>query len=81
MTKRRKIASLSIDEKLCKGCNICVELCAKDVFTVSERINRQGYYVPVPAFVEKCTGCLICELICPELAVVLELSEAAVESG
>ena len=71
METKKKITSIFIDEELCKGCNICVELCGKHVFTISEQINQRGYYVPVPTHLTKCTGCLICELICPELAVVL----------
>ncbi len=71
----KKVTSIIIDEQLCKGCDICVELCGKDVFTVSETINRLGYYIPVPVRVDDCTGCLICELICPEIAVILNIDE------
>jgi 2-oxoglutarate ferredoxin oxidoreductase subunit delta len=71
MDKVKRISSIHIDEELCKGCQICIELCARDVFTVSEQINTRGYYVPVPTHLDKCTGCQICELICPELAVIL----------
>lgn len=71
MGKERKITSIYIDEELCKGCRICIELCAKDVFTISEQINQRGYLVPVPTHLAQCTSCLLCELICPELAVIL----------
>jgi len=81
MTNKKKEISIYIDEKLCKGCNICVELCGKDVFTVSGHINRRGYYVPIPTYAEKCTGCLICELICPELAVILEIKEILMQNA
>ena len=71
MEKEKRITSIYIDEELCKGCQICIELCARDVFAVSEQINQRGYYVPVPTHLDKCTVCQICELICPELAVIL----------
>ena len=71
MKGKKKIESIFIDETLCKGCGICAECCSKNVFTISEQINQQGYYVPVPAHLNECTGCLLCELICPELAVIL----------
>ena len=73
MEKKKKQYRIFIDEDYCKGCNICVELCATDVFEVSEQINIKGYYVPIPVRLEKCGGCQICELTCPELAVILEL--------
>ncbi len=72
MAKKKKQYKIFIDEEFCKGCDICIELCATDVFTISEQINSRGYYVPIPTLLEKCNGCKICELICPELAVILE---------
>jgi len=72
---KKKVTSIVIDELLCKGCDICIELCGKDVFDKSEKINRHGYYIPVPVRVNACTGCLICELICPELAVILVMDK------
>ena len=75
MAKKKKEIFIYIDEKLCKGCDICVELCPKDVFTISEQINQQGYYIPIPTSIDDCTGCMLCELICPELAVILKIKE------
>jgi 2-oxoglutarate ferredoxin oxidoreductase subunit delta len=75
MAKKKKEISIYIDEKLCKGCDICVELCPKDVFTISEQINQQGYYIPIPTSIDVCTRCMLCELICPELAVILKIKE------
>jgi 2-oxoglutarate ferredoxin oxidoreductase subunit delta len=80
MPKQKKEISIFIDEKLCKGCDICIELCPKDVFTVSKQINQQGYYIPIPTKIEVCTGCFICELICPEIAVILDIKEEKVKS-
>ncbi len=72
MLKNKKNISIFIDERYCKGCDICVELCDKDVFTTAENINQQGYYIPVVSHIENCSGCMICDLICPEFAVVLK---------
>ncbi|MFC1563709.1 ferredoxin family protein [candidate division KSB1 bacterium] len=68
---KKKCFAIYIDESLCKGCDICVELCGKDVFTVSGQINQKGYYIPIPVNIDDCSGCRICELICPEIAVIL----------
>lgn len=75
MTKKSKDITLYIDEKLCKGCSICVVFCNKDVFVESDQINKQGYYVPIPEKIEECNGCMICELLCPELAIIIEIEE------
>ena len=68
---KKKIESIYIDEKFCKGCDICIELCPKDVFTVSPKINSRGYYVPLTTYLETCNVCKICELVCPEMAIIL----------
>jgi 2-oxoglutarate ferredoxin oxidoreductase subunit alpha len=62
---------IEIDEELCKGCNICVEMCKRGVFEVSSQLNRRGYYIPVPSSPEQCNLCGLCELLCPELAIIL----------
>jgi len=68
----KKHYKIIINEELCKGCDICVELCPTNVFELSEQINTKGYYVPKPILIENCTGCKICDLICPEMAILLE---------
>ncbi len=68
---KKGIESLEINENLCKGCDICIEFCPTDVFDKSDKLNRRGYYLPVVARVEDCTGCRICDLMCPEMAIVI----------
>lgn len=60
---------IDIDEELCKGCEICTDLCPKKVFETSGRINKRGYYLPVPVKEDECTECRLCELLCPEFAI------------
>lgn len=71
--KRHKkgVELIEINENLCKGCDICIEFCPTDVFQKSDKLNRKGYYVPIVARVENCTDCRICDLLCPELAIVI----------
>ena len=69
---KKEVTAIYIDEDYCKGCDICIELCPTYVFEKSEDINQLGYYVPVPVRIEDCNACMICDLICPELAVILE---------
>jgi Pyruvate/2-oxoacid:ferredoxin oxidoreductase delta subunit len=35
-------------------------------------MNKKGYRLPDPVRMEKCTECGICDLYCPDFAIVLE---------
>lgn len=58
-----KAPSVTISVALCKACGICVALCPKGVL-----VEGAGG-VPEVANGEACTGCRICELHCPDLAI------------
>lgn len=68
---KRGNTNVQINENMCKGCEICIEFCPLNVFRISDKLNRKGYYLPIVVREEECTGCRICELMCPELAIVL----------
>ncbi|HEX77216.1 MAG TPA: 4Fe-4S binding protein [Dehalococcoidia bacterium] len=57
---------IGIDRARCKGCGLCIELCARGVF-------RSDAGMPVVAHQERCTACGNCELICPDFAIDLEV--------
>ncbi|MBW2147372.1 MAG: 4Fe-4S binding protein [Deltaproteobacteria bacterium] len=61
-----------IDEIYCKGCNICIDQCPKKVFENSSKRNPKGYLVPEVSHAENCIGCLLCEMICPDMAITVE---------
>ncbi|MCK4764451.1 MAG: 4Fe-4S binding protein [Candidatus Aminicenantes bacterium] len=62
---------ITINEELCKGCEICTDFCPKKVLASSNTINKKGYYLPAATHKDKCTGCRLCELMCPELAILI----------
>ena len=35
-----------IDSKLCKGCDICINVCPKKVYSKSDRVNAKNVYLP-----------------------------------
>jgi NAD-dependent dihydropyrimidine dehydrogenase PreA subunit len=52
---------ISIDLTLCKKCGICEYICSHSVFKTKEAV--------LLVYDERCTGCYICELICPDCAI------------
>ncbi len=59
---------ISVNTAWCKGCGICAAFCPVKVFTQ----ERDG--TPVPEYQERCTGCKLCVLRCPDFAIQLEVS-------
>lgn len=59
---------IEVNEYYCKGCELCVGVCPKDVLAMDEeRLTPKGYH-PVYLLDDGCTGCALCALICPEAA-------------
>lgn len=61
-----------IDSKLCKGCDICINVCPKKVYSKSDEVNSKNVYLPFPENEEGCTKCGLCELSCPDQAICVE---------
>ncbi len=61
--------SVKIEEKFCKGCDICVYFCPKEVLELSEERNEKGYNVAEVVKPEECIQCGLCEENCPDLAI------------
>lgn len=60
---------IHIYEDLCKGCEICVAMCPKDILAMGDDlkvhvVNRKD-----------CTVCRICEWHCPDFAIFIEKKE------
>lgn len=64
------MGKIVIDEKMCKGCTLCVSACPLLLIRISQRINSKGYY-PAEYFdpAGKCTHCTLCALTCPDAAI------------
>jgi len=61
--------SILIDENQCKGCQICIEKCPKNILVISNKRNKKGFLIPEIKEEELCNQCLICEYICPDMAI------------
>ena len=58
-----------INEELCFGCGLCVDLCTEDVLRFDE--VKKKPYVKYP---RDCVACLFCEAGCPIQAIEVELT-------
>lgn len=55
----------------CKGCEICVHFCPREVLETSIHTNAKGYHLPqlIAGKENACVHCEFCSLICPEFAI------------
>jgi 2-oxoglutarate ferredoxin oxidoreductase subunit delta len=59
---------IEVNEMYCKGCEICVDACPKEVLALdNEHLTPKGYH-PVILIRDGCTGCAVCAVVCPEAA-------------
>ena len=67
-----------INEAWCKHCYICVSVCPRGVLTLDESRLVGGYRpVVVKDDDARCTGCRNCELLCPDLAIQVDVPESS----
>jgi 2-oxoglutarate ferredoxin oxidoreductase subunit delta len=65
--------SVEIYRGWCKKCGICIAFCPQKVLAADD----SGY--PVVENPEKCTGCMLCEMRCPDFAIVVHKDEKSRE--
>ncbi len=59
----------------CKECRFCVELCPKDVLSISRSLNKKGYHPPevTKGKEQACIACHFCEHVCPDFAIFVQM--------
>jgi len=60
-----------IDSERCKGCGLCVDVCPKNVLSISDKVNPKGHF---PVFQERpddCIYCTLCCIMCPDVAITI----------
>lgn len=64
---------VTIAEKLCKGCGLCVQACPKKIMQLSkDRLNEKGYPPAEVSDMGQCTACASCAKMCPDSVITVE---------
>lgn len=58
----------------CKGCRLCIEFCPRQALHESNEFNRKGYHFASPDS-GLCLNCGLCQLVCPEFAIMVSSPE------
>jgi len=58
-----------IDSERCKGCGLCVNTCPAHTLSLSDSVNKRGYYFSHQVNESACIGCASCALVCPDACV------------
>ena len=66
------MAKVSFNEKLCKGCGLCVTVCPKKIVELKRELNEKGYHPATCTDSEKCIGCAFCATMCPDCIITVE---------
>jgi len=60
---------ITIDKELCKECHLCVFACKHGNIVAGKEYNSKGYRPVCFQDDGKCTGCALCAITCPEIAI------------
>lgn len=59
-----------VDIERCKGCDLCVVACPKDVLSLAGKdVNDRGYHYATVVKPDDCIGCAACAVVCPDACI------------
>jgi 2-oxoglutarate ferredoxin oxidoreductase subunit delta len=63
------MAKVIFDTERCKGCELCISVCPKNIVRLSENFNAQGYRPAEVLDQDSCIGCAFCARMCPDCVI------------
>jgi len=62
--------AVTVNTERCKGCNLCVVACPKNVLDLQQKeVNNRGYHFAYMAQPDECIGCQSCAMVCPDACI------------
>jgi len=74
MSKTKRRIMITIDEDICKGCGLCIDVCPQKAMGFAGHMNSRGFHPAVVVDPESCTGCAQCALMCPDVCITIRRS-------
>ncbi|MBW2366386.1 MAG: ferredoxin family protein [Deltaproteobacteria bacterium] len=62
------MSKVEIAIEFCKGCQLCVAACPKEVLRIGKGVNKKGYRYSEMVN-DDCIGCALCAISCPDAAI------------
>lgn len=67
------MAQVFINDKRCKGCGLCIDVCSRGILAFDmSRLNEKGYHPIMVTDMEKCIACAMCARMCPDTVFEIE---------
>lgn len=67
------MARIMVDDTYCKGCGLCIDACPMGIIELDRtKLTAKGYHPAYLVDADKCTGCMSCALMCPDVAITVE---------
>ncbi|NLM11008.1 MAG: 4Fe-4S binding protein [Clostridiaceae bacterium] len=67
------MAKVTFISEKCKGCELCVNVCPRNIIRMNDRnLNEKGYHPAEVNDMDKCIGCAFCATICPDCVIIVE---------
>lgn len=63
---------ITVNEDICKGCELCATACPRKIISLNDKLNKKGYHPATVIEMEKCIGCAMCATMCPDVAIKVE---------
>jgi 2-oxoglutarate ferredoxin oxidoreductase subunit delta len=62
---------VNFDREVCKGCELCISVCPKNILGLEDAPNAKGYMPATCVDESQCVGCASCAKICPDSVITI----------
>lgn len=66
---------VEFEEERCKGCELCVAACPKQIIVMGEHFNGMGFHPALIKDEEACISCAFCARMCPDSVITVRREE------